>query len=53
MGLPAKLIDHPDGIAIDGDSVSYAGPMEKFLPAPPGELPQPIDAGDGVFSATC
>jgi hypothetical protein len=49
----AKLNDNPGGVAIDGSSVSYSGPMEKFLPAPPGELPEPIEVGDGVFSATC
>lgn len=49
----AKLVDNPSGVAVDGNSVSYAGPMEKLEPAPPGELPQPIDVGDGVFSATC
>jgi hypothetical protein len=49
----AKLNDNPSGIAVDGDSVSYSGPMEKFEPAPAGELPDPIDIGDGVFSATC
>jgi hypothetical protein len=49
----AKLLDNPNGIAVDGDSVSYAGPVEKYPPAPPGELPEPIDVGDGVFTATC
>jgi len=49
----AKLNDNPGAVAIDGDSVSYAGPMDKYLPAPPGELPQPVDVGDGVFTATC
>lgn len=49
----AKLLDNPTRIAVDGSSVSYAGPMEKYSPAPPGELPQPVDVGDGVFTATC
>jgi len=49
----AKLNDNPAGVAIDGNSVSYSGPMEKYPPAPPGELPQPVDVGDGVFTATC
>jgi hypothetical protein len=49
----AKLIDNPSGIAIDGNSVSYSGPMEKFTPAPPGELPEAVDVGEGVFTATC
>jgi hypothetical protein len=49
----AQLNDNPDAVAVDGNSVSYAGPMEKFLPAPPGELPQGIDVGSGVFTTTC
>ena len=49
----ARLIDNPAAIAVDGASVSYSGPMDKYPPAPPGELPQPIDVGDGVISATC
>ena len=49
----AKLNDNPGAVAIDGDSVSYAGPMDKYLPAPPGELPQGVDVGNGVFTATC
>jgi len=49
----AKINDNPDAVAVDGNSVSYSGPMVKYLPAPPGELPEPIDIGDGVFSSTC
>jgi hypothetical protein len=49
----AQLIDYPDGIGVDGNSVSYSGPMEKLPPAPPGQLSQPVAVGDGVFSATC
>jgi hypothetical protein len=49
----AQINDNPDAVAVDGSSVSYSGPMVKYLPAPPGELPEPIDIGDGVFSATC
>jgi hypothetical protein len=49
----AQINDHPEAVAVDGSSVSYSGPMVKYLPAPPGELPDPIDIGDGVFSATC
>jgi len=49
----AQINDNPDAVAVDGSSVSYSGPMVKYLPAPPGELPEPIDVGNGVFSATC
>jgi len=49
----AQINDNNDAVAVDGNSVSYAGPMVKYLPAPPGQLPEPIDIGDGVFSATC
>lgn len=46
------LDEHGDGIAIDGDSMSYSGPMLK-QPANDGSLPEPVDAGDGVVSVTC
>jgi hypothetical protein len=49
----AKMNDNPGAVAIDGDSVSYAGPMDKYLPAPPGKLPEGVDVGNGVFTATC
>jgi hypothetical protein len=49
----AKLVDHPDRVAVEGDSVSYSGPMEKFPPVEAGQLSQPVDVGDGIFSATC
>lgn len=49
----AKLIDNPSAIAIDGNSVSYSGPMEKFAPSTDGSLPEPEDVGNGTFSATC
>jgi hypothetical protein len=49
----AKVVDHPEGIAVDGNSVSYAGPMTLSTPAPAGEVSEPVDIGDGVFSATC
>jgi hypothetical protein len=49
----AALLDNPSGVAVDGNSVSYSGPMLKYSPAPPGELPKGVDVGDGVFSATC
>jgi len=43
---------HGDGIAIDGDSMSYVGPMQK-QPANDGTNPPPVEAGDGTISATC
>jgi hypothetical protein len=47
----AQVVDHPEGIAVDGDRVSYSGPMEKLVPgSAPGES---IDVGDGTFSSTC
>lgn len=49
----AKLLDNPGDIAVAGNSVSYSGPMERTDPPPPGEIPQQVDVGDGVFSATC
>ena len=39
-------------IAVDGDSMSYSGPMEK-QPANDGTNPPPIDVGNGTISATC
>lgn len=49
----AKLIDNPSALAVDGNSVSYSGPMERFDPTEPGTLPEPVDVGTGTFSATC
>jgi hypothetical protein len=49
----ALVVDNPDGIAIDGDSVSYSGPMEKTAPNPDGSVGDPVDVGEGVFSSTC
>ena len=49
----ALVVDNPDGIAVDGDSVSYSGPMEKTSPNPDGSLGDPVPVGDGVFSSTC
>lgn len=46
------LAAHGDGIAIDGDSMSYVGPMQK-QPANDGTNPPPVDVGDGTISATC
>ena len=39
-------------IAVDGDSMSYSGPMEK-KPANDGTNPPAVDVGDGTISATC
>lgn len=41
-----------DGLAIDGNSASYSGPMQK-QPANDGSNPAPVDVGDGVISVTC
>jgi hypothetical protein len=41
-----------NGIAIDGDSMSYSGPMMK-QPPNDGSNPEPVDAGSGTFSLTC
>ncbi len=46
------LAAHGDRIAIDGDSVSYVGPMQK-QPPNDGTNPPPVDIGDGAISATC
>lgn len=49
----AMLIENPSAIAIDGNSVSYSGPMEKYSPSNDGSPPVAEDVGDGTFSATC
>lgn len=41
-----------DGIAIDGDSVSYSGPMLR-RPPNDGTNPPPEAVGDGTISVTC
>ena len=41
-----------DGVAIDGDSMSYTGPMQK-QPPNDGSNPPPVPAGDGTISLTC
>ena len=46
------LAAHGDGIAVDGESMSYSGPMRK-QPANDGSNPPPIDVGDGTISVTC
>jgi hypothetical protein len=49
----AKLVENPAAVAVDGTSVSYSGPFDRYSPAPPGEVPQPVDVGNGVVTATC
>ena len=55
-GLPIQFFPEPggldDGIAIDGDSISYSGPMLK---RPPNDGSNPPDeaVGNGVISVTC
>ena len=49
----AKIVDNPSGIAVDGNSVSYSGPMEKRAPSNDGSPSEPEDVGNGTFSATC
>jgi len=49
----AKLIDNPSAIAIDANSVSYSGPMEKTSTTANGSLSEPEDVGNGIFSSTC
>jgi hypothetical protein len=49
----AKLIDNPSAIAVDGNSVSYSGPMERFAANDDGSPAEPEDVGNGTFSATC
>lgn len=39
-------------IAIDGNSVSITGPMQK-QPANDGSNPPPVDVGEGTFTFTC
>lgn len=39
-------------IAVDGDSMSYSGPME-MQPPNDGSNPPPVDVGDGTISASC
>lgn len=46
------LVANDAGIAVDGESMSYAGPMQK-QPPQDGSNPAPVDAGDGTISVTC
>jgi hypothetical protein len=48
VGLPANS----SGMAVDGESFSYSGPMLK-QPANDGTNPPPIDVGNGTISITC
>ena len=41
-----------DGIAINGDSISYSGPM-LMRPPNDGTNPPPESVGDGTISVTC
>lgn len=52
-GYSANIIDNPSAIAIEGNSVSYSGPMEKLVPTGDGSVPQPEDVGNGTISFTC
>ena len=47
-----SLADNGDGIAIEGNSMSYVGPMQ-MQPPNDGSNPPPIDAGSGTISVTC
>ena len=47
-----KLAEDSGGLAIDGDSMSYAGPMWK-QPANDGSFPPQVEVGEGTISATC
>jgi hypothetical protein len=55
-GLPVSY--YPDdgamdaGVAIDGDSMSFSGPM-LMQPPNDGSNPPPVSAGDGTISVTC
>ncbi|HSM44818.1 MAG TPA: hypothetical protein VK969_07365 [Acidimicrobiia bacterium] len=57
-GEPGPVAYFPDlsvdggGIAIDGDSMSYSGPMMR-QPPNDGSNPPPERAGDGTISVTC
>lgn len=57
-GEPGPVAYFPDltvnggGIAIDGDSMSYSGPLMK-QPPNDGSNPPPEVVGDGTFSVTC
>jgi hypothetical protein len=46
------LAANGDAVAIDGNSMSYSGPMQK-QPPNDGSNPPPIDIGNGTISVTC
>ncbi len=46
------LMADGDGIAVNGSSMSYDGPMKK-QPPNDGTNPAPVDAGTGTISVTC
>ena len=50
--IPDLTENGASGLAFDGDSMSYSGPMQK-QPANDGSQPQPVDVGDGTISVTC
>jgi hypothetical protein len=58
VGEPGPITYFPDlavngsGVAIDGNSMSYSGPMLK-QPPNDGNNPDPVEAGTGTFSVTC
>jgi hypothetical protein len=47
-----ELPANSSGMAVDGDSFSYSGPMLK-QPPNDGSNPPPIDVGEGTISITC
>jgi hypothetical protein len=49
----ANIIDNPSAIAVDGQSASYSGPMQKAAPTEDGSPPQLEDVGTGTISFTC
>jgi hypothetical protein len=52
VGYFPDLAMNGDAVAIDGDSMSYSGPMQK-QPPNDGSNPPPVDVGDGKISVTC
>ena len=50
--IPNLTENGASGLAFDGDSMSYSGPMQK-QPANDGSQPQRVDVGDGTISVTC
>lgn len=52
ISYSTDLAEDGSGLAIDGASVSYVGPMLK-QPANDGSNPPEVDVGEGTISATC